>query len=70
MIEGYYTAEEIKHQLGLKARPGDIRTINKYVKNGKLEVFCYSKKIKIYRPILVAISDQEKSIIEDDWIID
>lgn len=68
MIDGFYTAEEIKPLLGIKARPGDLRTLNKYVKNGKLEVFYYSKKIKVYRPILVAISNQEKSIIEDDWV--
>lgn len=51
MIDGFMTAEEIKPLLGLKSRPGDLRTLNKYVKNGKLEVFYYSKKIKVYRPI-------------------
>ena len=70
MIDGFMPAEEIKQLLGLKSRPGDLRTLNKYVKNGKLEVFYYSKKIKVYRPILVAISNQEKSIIEDDWVIE
>lgn len=35
MIDGFYTAEEIKPLLGIKARPGDLRTLNKYVKNGK-----------------------------------
>lgn len=35
MIDGFYTAEEIKPLLGLKSRPGDLRTLNKYVKNGK-----------------------------------
>ncbi len=49
MIEGYYTAEEIKHQLGLKARPGDTRTINKYVKSGKLEKKSLSRQINLYR---------------------
>lgn len=49
MIEGYYTAEEIKPLLGIKARPGDLRTLNKYVLKGKLEMRALSPRVKLYR---------------------
>lgn len=34
MIDGFYTAEEIKPLLGLKSQRGDCRTLNKYVLKG------------------------------------
>ena len=46
---GYMTADEAKACLGLTAKQGDNRTINKYVVEGKLEVKAFSKKVKIYR---------------------
>lgn len=49
MIDGFYTAEEIKPLLGIKARPGDLRTLNKYVLNGKLEMRALSPRVKLYR---------------------
>ena len=49
MIDGFYTAEEIKPLLGLKSRPGDLRTLNKYVLKGKLEMRALSPRIKLYR---------------------
>lgn len=43
------TAEEIKPLLGIKARPGDLRTLNKYVLAGKIEIKPLSSKRKLYR---------------------
>ncbi len=49
MIDGFMTAEEIKPLLGLKSRPGDLRTLNKYVLKGKLEMRALSPRVKLYR---------------------
>ncbi len=49
MIDGFMTAEEIKPLLGIKARPGDLRTLNKYVLKGKLEMRALSPRVKLYR---------------------
>lgn len=49
MIDGFYTAEEIKPLLGIKARPGDLRTLNKYVLKGKLEMRALSPRVTLYR---------------------
>ena len=46
MIDGFYTAEEIKPLLGIKARPGDLRTLNKYVLKGKLEMRALSETVE------------------------
>lgn len=43
------TAAEMKSLLGLSARSGDNRTLNKYVKEGKLEIKVLSRKVKLYR---------------------
>lgn len=45
MIDGFYTAEEIKPLLGLKSQRGDCRTLNKYVRKGKLEMRALSPRI-------------------------
>lgn len=49
MIDGFMTAEEIKPLLGLKSQRGDCRTLNKYVRKGKLEMRALSPRIKLYR---------------------
>lgn len=46
---GFMTAAEMKSLLGLSARSGDNRTLNKYVKQGKLEIKSFSRKVKLYR---------------------
>lgn len=46
---GFITATEMKSLLGLSARRGDNRTLNKYVKEGKLEIKVLSRKVKLYR---------------------
>lgn len=46
---GFMTAAEMKSQLGLSARHGDNRTLNKYVTEGKLEIKIFSKQVKLYR---------------------
>ena len=45
--DGFMTAAEMKSLLGLSARHGDNRTLNKYVKQGKLEIKCFSRKVKL-----------------------
>lgn len=47
--DGFITAAEMKSRLGLSARRGDNRTLNKYVTEGKLEIKVFSKRIKLYR---------------------
>lgn len=47
--EGFMTAAEMKSLLGLSAQSGDNRTLNKYVKEGKLEIKPFSRKVKLYR---------------------
>ncbi len=67
MIDGFMTAEEIKPLLGIKARCGDNRTLNKYVIEGKIEIKHLSKKIKLYR-----LPQQEASkngtIDNEEWV--
>lgn len=46
---GFMTAAEMKSILGLSARNGDNRTLNKYVTEGKLEIKVFSKQVKLYR---------------------
>lgn len=46
---GFMTAAEMKSLLGLSAKRGDNRTLNKYVTEGKLEVKVFSKQVKLYR---------------------
>lgn len=46
---GFITATEMKSLLGLSARRGDNCTLNKYVKEGKLEIKVLSRKVKLYR---------------------
>lgn len=46
---GFMTAAEMKSILGLSARSGDNRTLNKYVTEGKLEIKVFSKQVKLYR---------------------
>lgn len=46
---GFITAAEMKSRLGLSARRGDNRTLNKYVTEGKLEIKVFSKQVKLYR---------------------
>lgn len=66
MIDGFMTAEEIKPLLGIKARPGDLRTLNKYVLTGKLEIKSLSNKRKLYR--LISSETKEKNdIINEEW---
>lgn len=43
---GFMTAAEMKSLLGLSARSGDNRTLNKYVKQGKLEIKSFSQQSK------------------------
>lgn len=45
----FITAAEMKSLLGLSARRGDNRTLNKYVTEGKLEIKVFSKQVKLYR---------------------
>lgn len=45
----FMTAAEMKSRLGLSARRGDNRTLNKYVTEGKLEIKVFSKRVKLYR---------------------
>lgn len=47
--DGFMTAAEMKSILGLSAQNGDNRTLNKYVKEGKLEIKPFSRKVKLYR---------------------
>lgn len=47
--DGFMTAAEMKSLLGLSAQSGDNRTLNKYVKEGKLEIKPFSRKVKLYR---------------------
>jgi len=47
--DGFMTAAEMKSILGLSAQSGDNRTLNKYVKEGKLEIKPFSRKVKLYR---------------------
>ncbi len=46
---GFITAAEMKSRLGLSARRGDNRTLNKYVTEGKLDIKVFSKRVKLYR---------------------
>lgn len=46
---GFMTATEIKAVLGLSTKTSDNRTLNKYVREGKLEVKFFSRKTKLYR---------------------
>lgn len=69
---GYMTPAEMKKKLGLDPYT-DNRTLNKYVRQGLLEVKPYSRKTKVYREV----NDNNKSNLEtetsfanDDWIID
>ncbi|MFV0626998.1 MAG: hypothetical protein ACK5N8_06600 [Alphaproteobacteria bacterium] len=43
------TPKEMKETLGILAKNGDNRTLNKYVVMGKLEIKEFSRKIKLYR---------------------
>ena len=67
MLEnGYKTADEMKACLNLKSKPGDNRTLNKYVLNGTLEVKSFSRKVRMYREIRETRVEQEN--ICDEWI--
>lgn len=48
MPNEFITPEEMKKILGLNPKT-DNRTLNKYVRQGLLEVKSYSKKVKLYR---------------------
>lgn len=61
--------QDMKITLGLKPDT-DNRTLNKYVRNGKLEVMQYSKKVKVYRNAVMPIANNENNKIEDDWILE
>lgn len=66
MIDGFYTAEEIKPLLGIKARPGDLRTLNKYVLKGKLEMRALSPRVKLYRLCSETVETMKKK--RQTWI--
>ena len=60
------TADEIKACLGLTAKPGDNRTLNKYVVEGKLDVKCFSKRVKLYRLPLENVVPTKTA---EEWVI-
>lgn len=62
------TAEEMKHYLGLKAREGDNRTLNKYVREGKLDINSLSRKVKMYRLAQDASFNECIKLASEDWI--
>lgn len=67
---GYMTPAEMKKKLGLDPYT-DNRTLNKYVRQGLLEVKPYSRKTKVYREVNDNNkSNTETSFANDDWIID
>ena len=47
--DGFMTAAEMKSLLGLSAQSGDNRTLNKYVKEGKLEIKPFSQSKTLQR---------------------
>ena len=49
---GFMTPEEMKKKLGLDPYT-DNRTLNKYVRQGLLEVKPYSRKTKLYREVTI-----------------
>ena len=65
---GFMTPEEMKRKLKLKPDT-DNRTLNKYVRQGLLEVKPYSRKIKLYREVDGKKIENEKEFVNDDWII-
>lgn len=67
---GFMTPEEMKKKLGLDPATKDNRTLNKYVRQGLLEVKPYSKKIKLYREVNDNCPKTETSFANDDWVID
>lgn len=66
MIDGFMTAKEIKPLLGIVAK--DNRTLNKYAKQGKLEIRFFSKKNKLYRPTQ-GYSENKETFLDEEWII-
>ncbi len=69
---GYMTPAEMKKKLGLDPYT-DNRTLNKYVRQGLLEVKPYSRKTKVYREVNdnnKSNPETETSFANDDWIID
>ena len=63
---GFMTAAEIKSVLGLSAKTGDNRTLNKYVVQGKLEVKPFSNKVKLYR--LAQNDNSTETFDNEEWI--
>ncbi len=66
---GFMTPEKMKKQLGLKTKT-DNRTLNKYVRQGMLEVKPYSRKTKLYREVNDNKPGEETNFADDDWVID
>lgn len=66
---GFMTPEEMKKKLGLDPTT-DNRTLNKYVRQGLLEVKFYSRKTKLYREVNDNHAEIEPNFANDDWIID
>lgn len=65
LLNGYMTAEEMKCALKLKAKEGDNRTLNKYVREGKLDVNPLSRKVHLYK--LAGETPKNTQQVED-WI--